>query len=152
MFYSEKKLKDRIVSDCDKIDGYQTRLVKYIYDNPDDEIDFYLNNKQNKINTFLFALIIFTSVAFGTYGYFSAETRYGVYALPSQFLFLLSFFILVRFSLTHIKYDNDKEFWTKAVKLIKKVQYNNPKEVNHYYRNIDNIFKTKKSNSDNIKN
>ena len=40
----------------------------------------------------------------------------------------------------------------EAVKLMKKVQYNNPKEVNHYYRNIDNIFKTKKSNSDNIKN
>lgn len=130
MFYSEKKLKDRIVSDCDKIDGYQTRLVKYIYDNPDDEIDFYLNNKQNKTNTFLFALIIFTSVAFGT----------------------LSFFILVRFSIKYIKYEKEKEFWTKAVKLIKKVQYNNPKEVNHYYRNIDNIFKTKKSNSDNIKN
>lgn len=110
MFYSEKKLKDRIVSDCDKIDGYQTRLVKYIYDNPDDEIDFYLNNKQNKTNTFLFALIIFTSVAFGTYGYFSAETRYGVYALPSQFLFLLSFFILVRFSIKYIKYEKEKEF------------------------------------------
>ena len=57
MFYSENKLKDRIVSDCDKIDGYQTRLVKYIYDNPDDEIDFYLNNKQNKTNTFLFLLL-----------------------------------------------------------------------------------------------
>ena len=109
-------------------------------------------SKQNKINTFLFALIIFTSVAFGTYGYFSAETRYGVYTLPSQFLFLLSFFILVRFSIKYIKYEKEKEFWTKAVKLIKKVQYNNPKEVNHYYRNIDNIFKTKKSNSDNIKN
>lgn len=88
MFYSEKKLKDRIVSDCDKIDGYQTRLVKYIYDNPDDEIDFYLNNKQNKYIFICFDYFYFCSF-WNIWIFFSGNSLWSLCFALSVFIFII---------------------------------------------------------------